>query len=190
MRPPTPVTASRRPSGLKSTDRAAPSSARRTRRRRRVAVSIRSTAPSLCVTASVRPSGLTAIPLGANDVLESPADGEAPVEATIAREIPEDRARVQRAGDQRASVAREVEPVDRTAVSGEALSDGAPLDVPREHLPVPARGHERPSVGREAHPEDAAVVPAPERADPRRSRDRAAGHRRARSPGRRPARRG
>ena len=114
MRPPIPVTASRRPSGLKSTDTAAASSARRTRRRRRVGVSIRSTAPSSCVTASVRPSGLTAIPLGVKSGLNrlptrkrrsrrrSPARSQ-----RIAR-------RVHRARDQRASVTRQVEPVDRT----------------------------------------------------------------------------
>ena len=95
-RPPSPVTASRRPSGLKATEAAVPSSARTLARRRRVRVSIRSTAPSLCVRARVRPSGLIAIPRGVCEDVEAPPDGEAPVEPPVAGQVPEDRARIGR----------------------------------------------------------------------------------------------
>ena len=142
-----------------------PSIARTLARRRRVRVSIRSTAPSLCVRASVRPSGLTAIPRGVVEDVEAPPDGEAPVEPPVPREVPEDRARVDRGGDQRASVTRQVEPVDAAGVPGEALRDAPALDVPREELSLLARGHERPSVGCEPHPEHGAVVAASERPD-------------------------
>ena len=62
--PPSPETASRRPSGLKSTAAAKPRSARTRPRRRSVRVSMSSTVPSSCVRASVRPSGLSASSTG------------------------------------------------------------------------------------------------------------------------------
>ena len=63
-RAPSPVTASRRPSGLNSTPSAASRCTRSRRRTASVRASTRSTVPSRCVTASVRPSGLSARPLG------------------------------------------------------------------------------------------------------------------------------
>ncbi len=107
-------------------------------RRRSVAVSSRSTVPSLCVSASVRPSGLTAIPLGVNVDGEAAADGEAAVEPAGRPRGP----RGSRAVSDRAVISvrpsrRDVEPVDRTAVPGEALRRSfRRCDVPDEHLPV------------------------------------------------------
>ena len=159
-RPPSPVTASSRPSGLNAT-----------------AAATRVEARSVCRAAAAcgvdqvdRPVAVgerERAAVGADrdasrrdSTVEAPADGEAPVEPLVAGEVPEDRARVERGGEHRPPVRGEVEAPDLAAVPGEALRDRPALDVPDDHLAIVPRGHERPPVGREAHPGDrAACVP-------------------------------
>ena len=157
-RPPAPVAASSRPSGLNAIDSALPGErahARAPAQGARVEqvdrpVDLRQRE---CVSARADRDPARRVV----DRREVRADAEAAVEALVAREVPQQRAPVGPRAEQRPPIGRDVEQPGLAGVPGEALRDRALRDVPGDQPARLVPGHERARVGREA-----------QRADPRR----------------------